>query len=78
MKNKKTISKIEQIEEVLETLFRDYEKEKQCKNEAYYFIISNNLIDKFRLFLETHTKKNNHEDIIDHLYNTTQKTPTIF
>lgn len=78
MKNKKNISKIEQIEEALETLFRDYEKEKQYKNEAYYFIISNNLIDKFRLFLETQKQKISHEDIIDHLYNTTQKTPTIF
>ena len=78
MKNKKNISEVGQIEQVLETLFRDYEKEKQCKNEAYYFIISNNLIDKFRLFLETHKQKISHKDIINHLYNTTQKTPTIF
>lgn len=44
------------------------EIEKDCKNKAYYFILANDLLDKFSSFRELHNASNAHKQCVSTLY----------
>lgn len=47
--------------------YRKFEIEKNAKNEAYYFILSHNLLDDFAEFCESYRSSDPHKDCLDFL-----------
>lgn len=47
--------------------YRKFEIEKNAKNEAYYFILSHNLLDKFAEFCKSYRSSDPHKDCLDFL-----------
>ena len=47
--------------------YRKFEIEKNAKNEAYYFILSHNLLDEFVEFCKTYRSSDPHKDCLDFL-----------
>lgn len=45
-----------------------FKLEMDAKNKAYVFILSNNLLDKFRVFCRNYKSSNPHQDAINYLY----------
>lgn len=47
--------------------YRKFEIEKNAKNEAYYFILSHNLLDEFAEFCKNYRSSDPHKDCLDFL-----------
>lgn len=47
--------------------YRKFEIEKNAKNEAYYFILSHNLLDEFAKFCKSYRSSDPHKDCLDFL-----------
>ena len=47
--------------------YRKFEIEKNAKNEAYYFILSNGLLKAFADFCKNHRSSDSHKDCLDFL-----------
>lgn len=47
--------------------YRKFEIEKNAKNEAYYFILSHNLLDEFAEFCKSYRSSGPHKDCLDFL-----------
>lgn len=47
--------------------YRKFEIEKNAKNEAYYFILSNGLLKAFAEFCKNHRSSDPHKDCLDFL-----------
>lgn len=47
--------------------YRDFEIEKNAKNEAYYFILSNGLLEAFAEFCKTYHSSDPHKDCLEFL-----------
>lgn len=47
--------------------YRKFEIEKNAKNEAYYFILSHNLLDEFAEFCKSYRSSDPHKDCLDFL-----------
>lgn len=45
-----------------------FKTEMDAKNQAYVFILSNNLLDKFRVFCRNYKSSNPHQDAFNYLY----------
>ena len=45
--------------------YRKFEIEKNAKNEAYYFILSNGLLEAFAKFCKTYRSSDPHKDCLD-------------
>lgn len=45
--------------------YRDFEIEKNAKNEAYYFILSNGLLEEFAEFCKTYRSSDPHKDCME-------------
>lgn len=50
--------------------YRKFEIEKNAKNEAYYFILSHNLLDEFAEFCKSYRSSDPHKDCLDFLLST--------
>lgn len=50
----KLLSEIKELQRQLSQVKQNFEIEKNCKNEAYYFILSNGSFRKFAEFHRTH------------------------
>lgn len=56
------------IEESVRTVpYHKFEIEKNAKNKAYYFILSNGLFEAFMEFLETYRSSDPHKDCVEYL-----------
>ena len=47
--------------------YRDFEIEKDAKNKAYHFILSNGLLEDFTKFCKTYHSDDPHKDCLDFL-----------
>lgn len=47
--------------------YRDFEIEKNAKNKAYYFILSNGLLEAFAEFCKTYHSSDPHKDCLEFL-----------
>lgn len=45
--------------------YREFEIEKNAKNKAYYFILSNGLLEKFAEFCENYHSSDPHKDCLE-------------
>lgn len=69
METKKTTAQKGQckmLKRKLKELKEKFEIEKRCKNRAYYFILSNGLLERFRAF-EMYYKGDGHEDCKEYI-----------
>ncbi|MDR2653267.1 MAG: hypothetical protein LBC68_13345 [Prevotellaceae bacterium] len=47
--------------------YASFKIEKDAKNQAYYFILSNGLLDQFAAFCRNYHSDNPHRDCVNHL-----------
>lgn len=47
--------------------YRDFKTEMDCKNKAYSFILSHNLLEDFTKFCKTYHSDDPHKDCLDFL-----------
>lgn len=55
------------FEDFLNQLHKEFEIEKNCKNQAYYFILSSNLFDEFAEFCKNYHSGDPHKDCLESL-----------
>lgn len=55
------------LEQLLTELAETFEAEKNAKNEAYYFILSNGLLDQFADFCRNYRSRDPHKDCVEYL-----------
>ena len=55
------------LEQLLDELAEAFEVEKRAKNKAYYFILSNGLLDQFADFCRNYRSRDPHKDCVEYL-----------
>ena len=55
------------LEQLLDELAEAFEVEKRAKNTAYYFILSNGLLDRFADFCRNYRSRDPHRDCVEYL-----------
>lgn len=55
------------LEQLLDELAEAFEVEKRAKNTAYYFILSNGLLDRFADFCRNYRSRDPHKDCVEYL-----------